>query len=130
MQCSSLVKANLIGLQDELGRAIEHGVAFQPTRQLLQTIEEDLDALDSIYECALTQERISNDVLSLGKIQLDLLQMFDVETNIRDEAQKIVNVFQNEARMNRVELSLRFSDAFDELGISSIKTDPVRLGQV
>jgi len=130
MQCSSLVKTNLIGLQEELGRSIESGVAFQPTRQLLQTIEEDLDALDSIYECALTQERISNDVLSLGKIQLDLLQMFDVETNIREEAQKIVNVFQNEARMNRVDLTLTFSDAFNQLGVSNIKTDPVRLGQV
>lgn len=130
MQCSSLVKTNLIGLQEELAQAVDKKTAFIPTRQLIQTIEEDLEALDSIYECALTQERISNDVLSLGKIQLDLLQMFDVETNIRDEAQKIVNVFQNEARMNRIDLSLTFSKAFEELGVHTIKTDPVRLGQV
>ena len=33
-------------------------------------MNEDLEALESIYQCGLTQERISNDVLSLGRIQL------------------------------------------------------------
>lgn len=130
MQCASLVKTNLLGLQSELDLAVSNGTAFHPTRQLLHTIQEDLEALDNIYECALTQERISNDVLSLGKIQLDLLQMFDVETNIHDEAKKLVSVFQNEARMNRIHISLSFSDAFESLGLSTIKTDPVRFGQV
>lgn len=43
---------------------------FTPTKQLLSTIDEDLEALESIYMCGLAQERISNDVLSLGRIQL------------------------------------------------------------
>jgi hypothetical protein len=43
---------------------------FKPTNQLLTTINEDLEALESIYQCGLAQERISNDVLSLGRIQL------------------------------------------------------------
>lgn len=44
--------------------------SFNPTKQLLTTINEDLEALESIYQCGLAQERISNDVLSLGRIQL------------------------------------------------------------
>lgn len=130
MQCASLVKTNLLGLQDDLCAAVATRTPYVPTDQLLQTIREDLDALDSIYECALTQERISNDVLSLGKIQLDLLQMFDVETNIHHEAQKIFNVFQNEARINRIQMTLSFSNAFDSLGVSTVKLDPVRYGQM
>jgi hypothetical protein len=43
---------------------------FRPTQQLVTTMNEDLEALESIYQCGLTQERISNDVLSLGRIQL------------------------------------------------------------
>lgn len=43
---------------------------FSPTKQLIATMEEDLEALESIYQCGLAQERISNDVLSLGRIQL------------------------------------------------------------
>jgi len=71
-----MVKANLLTLQEKLKMALddEKGM-FQPSHDVLQNIAEDLEALDSIYQCGLTQERISNDVLSLSKIQLDMLRM-------------------------------------------------------
>lgn len=56
--------------------------------------------------------------------------MFDVETNIRKEAQKLIFVYQNEARMKSINLNLVMSEAFDQLGVQNIMTDPVRLGQV
>jgi hypothetical protein len=68
--CSSLVKTNLISLQEQLELSMRNGTGFNPTQQLLTTINEDLEALESIYQCGLSQERISNDVLSLGRIQL------------------------------------------------------------
>jgi signal transduction histidine kinase len=117
-------------LQEHMQYALDTKSVFTPTRQLLLTIGEDLEALDSIYECGLTQERISNDVLSLGKIQLDMMQMCDDDRPVRREAHKITSVFKNEARMKRIALSLDVSPAFDELGVNSIKTDHVRLGQV
>jgi len=52
--------------------AMAAGRTFTPTQQLLTTMNEDLEALESIYQCGLTQERISNDVLSLGRIQLGM----------------------------------------------------------
>jgi hypothetical protein len=61
-------------LHEQLKRSLESDLSFLPTEQQLLTIDEDLEALDSIYQCGLTQERISNDVLSLGKIQLDMLR--------------------------------------------------------
>jgi CheY-like chemotaxis protein len=128
--CSSLVKTNLWALQEQLQDSFESGQPFQPTQQLLLTMSEDLEALDSIYECGLTQERISNDVLSLGKIQLDMMQLFDADASIAREAHKIVSVFQNEARMKRIELMLDVSPTFEQLGIYSVKTDHVRLGQI
>ena len=56
--------------------------------------------------------------------------MFDVETDVRTEAQKIVSIFQNEARMKRISLSMTIGESIERLGINAIKTDPVRLGQV
>lgn len=50
--------------------SIKNKAPFMPTKQLLTTMNEDLEALESIYQCGLAQERISNDVLSLGRIQL------------------------------------------------------------
>ncbi len=49
---------------------------------------------------------------------------------MRQEAQKIVSIFQNEARMKRIALSLVIGESVETLGINVIKTDPVRLGQV
>ena len=109
---------------------MSEGKNFEPTEQLLTTMNEDLEALESIYQCGLTQERISNDVLSLGRIQLDMLQIYNVETDVRAEAQKVISIFQNEARMKRISLSLNIGESIRRLGIHHIKTDPVRLGQV
>lgn len=56
--------------------------------------------------------------------------MFDVETDLRQEAQKVISIFQNEARMKRIALSLKIGESVERTGVSMIKTDPVRLGQV
>jgi signal transduction histidine kinase len=72
MQCSSLVKTNLLSLQEQLEMVMTKHTTFTPTEQLLTTINEDLEALESIYQCGLAQERISNDVLSLGRRIYDM----------------------------------------------------------
>ena len=59
-----------------------------------------------------------------------LVEMFDVETDLRQEAQKIVSIFQNEARMKRIALSLEIGESVNRIGMNAIKTDPVRLGQM
>nr|XP_019011586.1 uncharacterized protein I206_03688 [Kwoniella pini CBS 10737]OCF50367.1 hypothetical protein I206_03688 [Kwoniella pini CBS 10737] len=130
MQCSSLVKTNLLSLQEQLEAVHSNKTSFIPTKQLLNNIEEDLDALESIYQCGLAQERISNDVLSLGKIQLDKLQMFDVEVDMARETQKTLSIFQNEARMKRIKLSLVLGEGLENLNLKMVKTDPVRLNQI
>ena len=70
MYCASLVKTNLLSLREQLQMVLDKHTTFSPTIQLLMTMDEDLEALESIYQCGLAQERISNDVLSLGRIQL------------------------------------------------------------
>nr|XP_019044826.1 hypothetical protein I302_06740 [Kwoniella bestiolae CBS 10118]OCF23756.1 hypothetical protein I302_06740 [Kwoniella bestiolae CBS 10118] len=121
------ISTNLLSLQEQLQAARETQACFVPTSQLLNNIEEDLEALESIYQCGLAQERISNDVLSLGKIQLE---MFDVEVDMTRETQKTMSIFQNEARMKRINLSLELGEGFKTLGLKTVKTDPVRLNQI
>lgn len=138
LQCSSLVRENLLALTQQLRFSREKG--FQPSTSLLADLEDDLGALDSgccvaqltlgIYQCGLVQERIAGDVLSLAGIQRDMLSFHDVEVNVTDMTRKVVSVFGNEARMKRIELEMVVGKTFDTLGIQYIKTDPVRLGQV
>ena len=128
MQCASLVRTNLVGLRSELQKLV--GDSFYPTEQLVQTLGDDIEALDNIYACGLAQERISNDVLALGKAQLNLLDIHNIDVNIKDEVQRIVNVCKNEARMGRIRLSLEFSEALDRLQVDHVMLDPVRFGQM
>jgi signal transduction histidine kinase len=50
LNCSALVKANLTNLRDELGAANKENKPFYPSDDLLSLIDEDLEALDSIYQ--------------------------------------------------------------------------------
>ena len=98
-------------------------------------IDDDLDALDAIYQVCfvfvesttrlllsssvgLTKvnidvdyfinqlnvnmtilERIANDVLSLSRIQLQVLSIHPVEFNLTAEVERIVSIFRNEVKM-------------------------------
>ncbi|WVQ71976.1 hypothetical protein IAR50_001519 [Cryptococcus sp. DSM 104548] len=130
MSPHKILYTNLLSLQEQLHLAIAKQKPFNPTRQLMNNIDEDLEALESIYQCGLTQERISNDVLSLGRIQLDMLEMFDVEFDLWKEAQSILSIFQNEARMKRIALSFRSGESHRKLGLKWVKADLVRLNQI
>lgn len=83
-----------------------------------------------IYQCGLVQERIAGDVLSLASLQRQMLSFHDLDMDIHRESRKMLSVFSSEARMKRVDLSISFGSSFDRLGISIIRTDPVRVGQV
>ncbi|KAL1405641.1 hypothetical protein Q8F55_009280 [Vanrija albida] len=130
MQCASLVRSNLLAMQRDLQQAGAGGQSLTPTPELMSALTEDLEALDSIYQCALTQERISNDVLSLGKIQMNTLEIFESEYAVQSEVTRIVSTFQSEARANKLDLQLQFGPSFDRLHIQSVYLDPVRFGQV
>lgn len=144
LQCSSLVKENLVALTEQLRLAGPMG--FSPTQDLLDDMAEDIEALESerspcnlsnvladligIYQCGLVQERIAGDVLSLARIQLDMLSLHDVETDLRKEAKKVLSVFSSEAKMKKIELRLQFGETIEMAQVQKIKTDHVRLGQV
>ncbi|WOO85364.1 Sensor histidine kinase TmoS [Vanrija pseudolonga] len=121
---------NLVTLQREIEEATQSDKGLHPTSDLMADLAEDLEALDSIYQCALTQERISNDVLSLGKIQMNTLEIKESEYAVQSEAHRLVSTFQSEARANKLELLLDLGSSFDRLRIHSVYLDPVRFGQV
>lgn len=81
-------------------------------------------------------------MLSLARIQLDVLSMHYTPTNIRQEAQKVsisktgradlqtVSAFAAEAKMKKIDMAVDFSESFEGLGVTHVLTDHVRLGQI
>ena len=53
LNCSSLVRSNLARHRDELARALMNKESFRPTKELLGAIDDDLEALDAIYQACM-----------------------------------------------------------------------------
>ena len=99
LNCSSLVRQNYADLLLALQNCVETDTLYKPTKKMLKTMDEDIDALDAIYQCGLAQERIANDVLSLSRIQLQILSVCPVEFDLIPEVQRIISIFRNELKM-------------------------------
>lgn len=59
------------------------------------------NSLRTFIQCAYisTSERIANDVLSLSRIQLQVLTIQHVEFDVIEEVQQLAGVFKNELKM-------------------------------
>lgn len=104
MGIAAILRENLTSWRAMVQKALDRNERLEVTPQMLSELDEDMQSLDNIHACGLTQERISNDVLSLGKLSLDKLEMFDVETDIVAETANLMSVFGNEAALARVSL--------------------------
>ncbi|KAG8934382.1 hypothetical protein FRC01_003339 [Tulasnella sp. 417] len=128
LNCSQLVRTNLSNLADTLRKS--GATPFVPTKPLLKQIEEDLDALDSIYQCGLSQERIANDVLSLSRLQLDTLSIHTVDFQLVPELQRIISIFSNELKMKKINLDVKVGKSVTVLNIDRITSDRTRFAQI
>ena len=94
-------------------------------------------------------ERIANDVLSLSRIQLQVLSISPVEFELVPEVEKILALFRNELKMwvlvvsswlailtsvsslrKQITLSFSIGESLSTLGINWVKADKARFAQV
>jgi CheY-like chemotaxis protein len=124
------VRANLGDLVQQLHDHVSGINIFNPTSEQLATLNEDLEALDSIYQCGLAQERIANDVLSLSRIQLQVLPIHPAEFHLVKEVTSILSIFKNELKMKKIKLDLSFGNSIERLDVRCVFADKARFAQV
>jgi signal transduction histidine kinase len=106
LHCSSLAKDNLVAFNEQIRIGT---VGFEPNGQLIQQIEEGIEASESmlrqkvsltsgIYQCGLVQGRIANDVLSFARVQRDMLTFNNREMDPRKEARLVGSPWQTGLR--------------------------------
>ncbi|BGP14900.1 hypothetical protein JCM10213v2_002855 [Rhodosporidiobolus nylandii] len=99
--------------------------------KLLADLDEDIEALDSITECGLAQERIANDILGLAQIQLSKYSITPVEFDLATSLRNICRMFKSECRSKGIELKLVIGSSLARLGSRArVFADPARLTQV
>ncbi|KAJ1307039.1 hypothetical protein OPQ81_008018 [Rhizoctonia solani] len=130
IQNAEVVRTNMKGIHDLLHDCHRRKIPYSPTERMLTELEEDLQAMDSIKQCGLAQARIANDVLSLSRIQLNVLPIIPSEFDIRRETNQILIVFRNELMSKNIDYELDLGRGADIYGLQTVVTDRSRYAQI
>ncbi|KAJ1307038.1 hypothetical protein OPQ81_008017 [Rhizoctonia solani] len=130
IQNAEVVTTNMKGLRDLLCDCRKRGISYTPTDRLLNELEDDLQAMNSITQCGLAQARIANDVLSLSRVQLNVLSIVSTDFDIRRETSQILLVFRNELMAKKIDLKLDLGRGADTFGLQNVSTDRSRFAQI
>ncbi|KAM5355443.1 hypothetical protein ACJ41O_002089 [Fusarium nematophilum] len=93
-------------------------------------LEGCLDAANTINLCASHQKRIVDDILTLSKLDSNLLAVTPVDEQPVRVVQRALKMFESELVAHDIEFDFNVDDSFDKYGIKWVKLDPSRLRQV
>ena len=93
-------------------------------------IANALDAAKTILHCSIHQKRIVDDILTLSKLDSDLLPISPVNVRLIDVVQDALSMFQVEIKNAGIQLDLETEKSYQDLCVDRVYVDPSRLTQV
>ncbi|KAH7379750.1 putative histidine kinase M3YPp [Cadophora sp. MPI-SDFR-AT-0126] len=93
-------------------------------------IEGYTDATETIVLCAQHQKRIIDDVLTLSKLDSDLLVITPIDVQLVSTIQASLKMFDVEIQNSDIDLRFQVDKSYAELAVDWVKLDPSRLSQV
>ncbi|KAG9122882.1 hypothetical protein FRC07_000555 [Ceratobasidium sp. 392] len=130
LQNAEVVRTNMKVLRTALAQCSINNDAYVPTMQILGELDDDIQALNNIIQCGLSQERIANDILSLSKIQLDALPVVPVAFELKSRVEQILTVFNKELASKSISLTIEFGPGINTPTFAVVFTDLGRLSQI
>ncbi|KAG9122683.1 hypothetical protein FRC07_000818 [Ceratobasidium sp. 392] len=125
-----VVRTNMKSLKDALMQCSVNNVSYIPTVQILNELDDDIQALNNITQCGQSQERIANDILSLSKIQLDGLSILPVAFELKGQVEQTLSVFNAELVSKGISRVIEFGQSLDTPAFATVFTDLGRLSQI
>ncbi|KAF5629259.1 Hybrid signal transduction histidine kinase K [Fusarium sp. NRRL 52700] len=89
-----------------------------------------LDAANTINLCASHQKRIVDDILTLSKLDSNLLAVTPIDEQPVRVVQRALKMFESELIAHDIEFDFNVDQSFEQYGIKWVKLDPSRLRQV
>ncbi|KAJ3570357.1 hypothetical protein NPX13_g5752 [Xylaria arbuscula] len=89
-----------------------------------------LEAANTISLCASHQKRIVDDILTLSKLDSQLLLVTPVDVQPMAVVQRVLKMFEGELNTNGIEMKFQVKNRYIDMGIDWVKLDPSRLLQV
>jgi CheY-like chemotaxis protein len=93
-------------------------------------IDGNIDAAQTIISCAQHQKSIVDDILTLSKLDSDLLSITPIAVDPKKIIQEALKIFATESRRAEIKLSWAVDKSVDDFKIDWVLLDPSRLLQV
>ncbi|GAB1311705.1 Peroxide stress-activated histidine kinase mak1 [Madurella fahalii] len=93
-------------------------------------VESGIENAETIVSCAQHQKRIVDDILTMSKLDSNLLAITPITVDPIQMVREALKMFEVEARRVDINLSMVVDPAYRELGIKYLDFDPSRLKQV
>ncbi|KAI1101002.1 hypothetical protein F4804DRAFT_348041 [Jackrogersella minutella] len=95
-----------------------------------QLLKDSIDNAETIIACAQHQKRIVDDILTMSKLDSNLLSITPITVNPILIAREAFKMFEVEARRVDIDLTMVVDRSYTELNIEFLDLDPSRLKQV
>lgn len=115
---------------DQIANNISAFTSHKDKDELENLLEGCLDAANTINLCASHQKRIVDDILTLSKLDSNLLAVAPANVQPVKVVQSTLKMFEPELVAHDIEFEFNVDDSFEQHGILWAKLDPSRLNQV
>ncbi|KXH27508.1 hsp90-like protein [Colletotrichum simmondsii] len=116
---------------DEIVNSItEYRAQPQDPTQLDTLLESCTEAASTINLCASHQKRIVDDVLTLSKLDSQLLLVTPVDSHPVTIVKHVIKMFESELNTHEIKLDFSVDKAYSTHAVDWVKLDPSRLRQV
>lgn len=115
---------------DQIANNISGFTAQNDKEQVETLLDSCLDAANTINLCASHQKRIVDDILTLSKLDSNLLAVTPVDEQPVKVVQRALKMFESELMAHEIDFEFNVDDTFEKHGVEWAKLDPSRLRQV
>ncbi|KAI0178807.1 hypothetical protein GGR52DRAFT_569718 [Hypoxylon sp. FL1284] len=123
LQCADEISGALADLKPS-------GESGERAEQLRLAMEGCMEAANTITLCASHQKRIVDDILTLSKLDSQLLLVTPVDVQPLAVVQRVLKMFESELNTNGIIMKFQVKNRYLDMGIDWVKLDPSRLLQV
>lgn len=115
---------------DQIVQNIAAFTAYSAQKEVENLLESCADAAHTINLCASHQKRIVDDILTLSKLDSNLLTVTPIDEKPVNVVQSTLKMFESELLAHSIDLELNVDDSFDNHNVKYARLDPSRLSQV
>lgn len=115
---------------DQIANNVTAFTSHHVKEEVETLLESCVDAANTINLCASHQKRIVDDILTLSKMDSNLLSVTPVDEQPVRVIQRALKMFESEILANDIEFEFHVDKSFDKYGIKWVRLDPSRLRQI